>query len=114
MYREDIEAVPGLKVLASSPEAGVYAVKTDQCRQVFLMGHAEYDQDTLKKEYLRDVAAGVPIQMPKNYFPGDDPAKTPPVTWRSCANLLYTNWLNYCVYQTVPYDIRDIWHNIRT
>ena len=112
--RADIEAVPGLKVLAASPEAGVYAVKTDQCRQVFLMGHAEYDRDTLKKEYLRDVEAGVPIQPPKNYFPGDDPAKDPIVNWRSCANLLYTNWLNYCVYQTVPYDIRDIWRNIRT
>ena len=112
--REDIEAVPGLKVLAASPEAGVYAVKTDQCRQVFLMGHAEYDRDTLKKEYLRDVEAGVPIQPPKNYFPGDDPTKDPIVNWRSCANLLYTNWLNYCVYQTVPYDIRDIWKNIRT
>ena len=112
--REDIEAVPGLKVLAASPEAGVYAVKTDQCRQVFLMGHAEYDRDTLKKEYLRDVEAGVPIQPPANYFPDDDPTKDPIVTWRSCANLLYTNWLNYCVYQTVPYDIRDIWKNIRT
>ena len=112
--RADIEAVPGLKVLAASPEAGVYAVKTDQCRQVFLMGHAEYDRDTLKKEYLRDVEAGVPIQPPKNYFPGDDPTKDPIVNWRSCANLLYTNWLNYCVYQTVPYDIRDIWRNIRT
>ena len=114
VYREDIEAVPGLKVLAASPEAGVYAVKTDQCRQVFLMGHAEYDRDTLKKEYLRDVEAGVPIQLPKNYFPGDDPTRDPIVNWRSCANLLYTNWLNYCVYQTVPYDIRDIWRNIRT
>ncbi len=106
--REDIEAVPGLKVLASSPEAGVYAVKTDQCRQVFLMGHAEYDRDTLKKEYLRDVAAGVPIHMPEHYFPDDDPAKEPVMTWRSCAHLLYSNWLNYCVYQTAPYDIRQI------
>lgn len=106
--REDIEAVPGLKVLASSPEAGVYAVKTDQCRQVFLMGHAEYDRDTLKKEYLRDVAAGVPIHMPEHYFPDNDPAKEPVMTWRSCAHLLYSNWLNYCVYQTAPYDIRQI------
>ena len=112
--REDIEAVPGLKVLAASPEAGVYAVKTEQGRQVFVMGHAEYDRDTLKKEYLRDVAAGVDIQLPKNYFPGDDPTKDPLVTWRSCAHLLYGNWLNYCVYQTVPYDIRDIQKGIRT
>ena len=112
--REDIEAVPGLKVLAASPEAGVYAVKTEQGRQVFVMGHAEYDRDTLKKEYLRDVAAGVDIQLPKNYFPDDDPAREPMVTWRSCAHLLYGNWLNYCVYQTVPYDIRDIQKGIRT
>ncbi len=112
--REDIEAVPGLKVLAASPEAGVYAVKTEQGRQVFVMGHAEYDRDTLKKEYLRDVAAGVNIQLPQNYFPHDDPAREPEVTWRSCAHLLYGNWLNYCVYQTVPYDIRDIQKGIRT
>lgn len=112
--RADIEAVPGLKVLAASPEAGVYAVKTDQCRQVFLMGHAEYDRDTLKKEYLRDVAAGVDIQLPKHYFPHDDPQQEPVVTWRSCAHLLYGNWLNYCVYQTTPYHIGSIAHGVRT
>ena len=112
--RADIEAVPGLKVLAASDEAGVYAVKTDGCHQVFLMGHAEYDRDTLAKEYFRDVAAGVDIQLPHNYFPNNDPSKKPPVTWRSCAHLLYSNWLNYCVYQTVPYDIRDIQKGIRT
>ncbi len=112
--RADIEAVPGLKVLAASPEAGVYAVKTEQGRQVFVMGHAEYDRDTLKKEYVRDVAAGVDIQLPKNYFPDDDPTRDPVVSWRSCAHLLYGNWLNYCVYQTVPYDIRDIQKGIRT
>ncbi len=108
--REDIESVPELKVLAASPEAGVYAVKTDQCRQVFLMGHAEYDRDTLKREYLRDVEAGVPIHLPENYFPDNDPTRDPVVNWRSCAHLLYSNWLNYCVYQTAPYDIREI-HN---
>lgn len=112
--RADIEAVPELKVLAASPEAGVYAVKTDGGRQIFLMGHAEYDRDTLKKEYLRDVAAGADIQLPKYYFPNDDPAQTPVVTWRSCANLLYSNWLNYNVYQTAPYDIRDIQFGRRT
>ena len=112
--RADIEAVPGLKVLAASPEAGVYAVKNDGCRQVFLMGHAEYDRDTLYKEYRRDVAAGVDIQIPANYFPGDDPTKMPLVKWRSCAHLLYTNWLNYCVYQTAPYDIREIEKGVRT
>ena len=78
------------------------------------MGHAEYDRDTLYKEYMRDVTAGIDIQVPKNYFPDDNPAKRPAVSWRSCAHLLYTNWLNYCVYQTVPYDIRDIKKGIRT
>ena len=112
--RQDIEAIPGLKILAASPEAGVYAVKNDGCRQVFLMGHAEYDRDTLYKEYKRDVAAGIDIQVPANYFPDDDPDKMPLVKWRSCAHLLYTNWLNYCVYQTAPYDIRDIKKGVRT
>jgi len=112
--RADIEAVPELKILAASPEAGVYAVKTAGGKQVFLMGHAEYDRDTLYKEYMRDVTAGIDIQVPKNYFPDDNPAKRPAVSWRSCAHLLYTNWLNYCVYQTVPYDIRDIKKGIRT
>lgn len=112
--RGDIEAVPQLKVLASSPEAGVYAVKTDGSRQIFLMGHAEYDRDTLKREYERDVSTGTAIQLPKHYFPGDDPSQTPKVTWRSCANLLYSNWLNYNVYQTSPYDIRDIQYGKRT
>ena len=112
--RADIEAVPELKILSASPEAGVYAVKTDQGRQVFLMGHAEYDRDTLAKEYFRDLAAGVEIQIPANYFPEDDPERTPRMAWRSCAHLLYANWLNYCVYQTSPYDIRDIRLGIRT
>ena len=112
--RADIEAVPELKILSSSEEAGVYAVKTAQGRQVFLMGHAEYDRETLKKEYLRDVAAGVDIQIPKHYFPGDDPAREPMVRWRSCAHLLYGNWLNYCVYQTTPYDIGGIRRGVRT
>ena len=112
--RADIEAVPALKVLASSREAGVYAVKTDQGRQVFLMGHAEYDRDTLRREYMRDLAAGVDIQIPQHYFPGDDPSRKPRMNWRSCAHLLYANWLNYCVYQTAPYDIRDIERGIRT
>ena len=112
--RSDIEAVPELKILASSEEAGIYAVKTDKGRQIYIMGHSEYDRDTLKKEYLRDVSAGVPIQLPENYFPNNDPAREPLVTWRSCANLLYANWLNYFVYQTSPYDIRDIRYGKRT
>ncbi|SFP32666.1 homoserine O-succinyltransferase [Oscillibacter sp. PC13] len=114
VLREDIDAVPDLKVLAASPEAGVYAVKTDQGRQIFLMGHAEYDRNTLKKEYLRDVAAGVDIQLPANYFPNDDPSLDPIVNWRSCAHLLYGNWLNYFVYQTTPYNIGGIRSGERT
>ena len=112
--REDIEATEGLKVLSASPEAGVYAVKSPESKQVFLMGHAEYDPDTLKKEYLRDVAAGIDIQIPANYFTDDDPAQPPIVRWRSCAHLLYANWLNYCVYQTTPYDISEIKEGTRT
>ena len=104
VLREDIEAVPGLKVLASSPEAGVYAVKTDQGRQIFLMGHAEYDRDTLAKEYFRDINKGLNPKVPYHYFPDDDDTKTPPFTWRSNAHLLVANWLNYYVYQQTPYD----------
>ena len=106
--REDIEAVPELKILASSEEAGVYAIATKKGRQIFVTGHSEYDPDTLRKEYLRDKAAGLPISVPKNYFPGDDDTLEPLVRWRGHANLLFSNWLNYFVYQTTPYDIMSI------
>ena len=106
--RADIEKVPELKILASSEEAGVCITATDGGRQIFVTGHLEYDADTLKNEYLRDVNEGKPIEIPKNYFPDDDPTKDPVVSWRSHANLLYTNWLNYFVYQTTPYDISEI------
>ena len=106
--REDLEKIPDIKILASSPEAGVFALSTRKGRQIFITGHPEYDAGTLKKEYLRDVAAGKPIEIPKNYFPGDDPEKEPIVSWRSSANLLYSNWLNYFVYQSTPYDIEQI------
>ncbi len=108
VYAEDIAKVPELKILASSEETGVYAVATPGGRQIFITGHSEYDADTLKNEYLRDQAAGLGTAVPKNYFPDDDPAKEPMVTWRSHANLLYSNWLNYFVYQTTPYDIKEI------
>ena len=103
--REDIEAHPELKILASSKKAGVYAISNHGGSQVFITGHSEYDADTLKKEYLRDKNAGLPIKVPENYFPDDDDTKEPLVTWRSHANLLYSNWLNYFVYQTTPYDL---------
>ena len=106
--RSDIEAVPELKILASSEEAGIYAVATDKGRQIFITGHSEYDADTLRLEYERDKKAGLPIDVPKNYFPDDDDTQPPRVTWRSHANLIYTNWLNYYVYQRTPYIIDDI------
>ena len=106
--REELEKRPELKILASSPEAGVYAVMTDQGRQVFIMGHSEYDPLTLKEEYDRDVAKGLEIKVPVNYFPEDDPTKEPVVRWRAHANLLYCNWLNYFVYQTTPYDLNEL------
>lgn len=108
VLREDIEAVPELKILASSEEAGVYALKNESSSQLFVFGHSEYDPDTLKREYLRDKNAGLPIDIPKNYFPGDDDTKPPVVSWRAHANLLFCNWLNYFVYQTTPYDISKI------
>ena len=106
--REDVEDNPRLKILASSEEAGLYAIMSPKGRQIFIMGHSEYDADTLKKEYVRDKNLGLPIKVPKNYFPDDDDTKEPLSTWRSHANLLYTNWLNYFVYQSTPYDIRTI------
>ena len=106
--REDIEAEPNLKLVASSQKAGVYAVATEGGRQVFITGHSEYDADTLKKEYLRDKNAGLPISVPENYFPNDDDTLPPRVSWRSHANLLFSNWLNYFVYQATPYDITQI------
>lgn len=106
--RADIEKVEGIKILASSEEAGVYAMMTKGGRQIFVTGHSEYDPETLQKEYLRDKALGLPISVPKNYFPGDDDTKEPVVRWRGHANLLFSNWLNYFVYQTTPYDIMSI------
>lgn len=108
ILREDVEKVPELKILASSEEAGIYVISTERGRQIFVTGHSEYDRDTLKKEYVRDVEAGLKISVPYQYFPDDDPTKDPIVTWRSHANLLYSNWLNYFVYQVTPYDITKI------
>ena len=106
--REEIENVDALKIIASSDETGVFIVTTDKGKQIFVTGHLEYDATTLKDEYDRDKNKGLDIEVPKNYFPNDDDTKMPMVTWRSCANLMFSNWLNYFVYQTTPYDIDAI------
>ena len=108
VLREDIEKVWDLRIIASSEEAGVYIVQTKGGRQIFVTGHSEYDPETLKTEYVRDKNLGKPIAVPKNYFPEDDDTKDPIVRWRGHANLLFSNWLNYFVYQTTPYDIMTI------
>lgn len=108
VWEEDIRATPGLELMATSSEAGVFAVKTEDSRQFFIMGHPEYDPDTLAKEYWRDVNKGLNIAVPDHYFPHNDPRQVPIVRWRSAGQLLYTNWLNYYVYQTTPYNLKEI------
>ena len=105
VLESDILAVPQLELIAKGDESGVFAVKTTDSRQFFVMGHPEYDPDTLAREYFRDVDKGLDIAVPVNYFPDDNPAMAPIVRWRSAGQLLYTNWLNYYVYQTTPYDL---------
>ncbi len=106
--REDVEQHPELHILASSEQAGIYAVSTKKGKQIFITGHSEYDALTLQAEYQRDVSQGKPIHVPNNYYPDDDPTKEPIVRWRAHANLIYSNWLNYFVYQTTPYDVQKI------
>lgn len=106
--KEDIEKVPELEILAESDQAGVYIVSSKDGRQVFVTGHSEYDPLTLKGEYDRDLDKDLPIDLPVNYFPGDDPLQFPIVQWRSHASLLFSNWLNYHVYQETPYDLDQI------
>jgi homoserine O-succinyltransferase len=103
--REDIETKPGLEILSESEEAGVYLVASKDGKQIFVTGHSEYDACTLKWEYDRDVNKGLDIAVPRNYYPNDDPTKQPRITWRAHANLLFSNWLNYYVYQETPYDL---------
>lgn len=105
IHRELIDAHPDLEVMASSLEAGVYIVMAQDGRQIFVTGHSEYDPETLKGEYDRDVSQGKPINVPMNYYPNDDPTQPPVVRWRGHANLLFSNWLNYYVYQETPFEL---------
>ncbi|MDD4802998.1 MAG: homoserine O-succinyltransferase [Syntrophomonas sp.] len=106
--REDIEKVKDIEILAESDEAGVYIVSSKDGRLIFVTGHSEYDDNSLKSEYERDVSRGLDTAIPKNYFPNNDPTQLPMVKWRGHANLLFTNWLNYHVYQETPYDLDDL------
>jgi len=106
--KDDIKKVSELVIVAESDEAGVYLLATKDGKRIFITGHSEYDPLTLKYEYERDLNKGIPINIPKNYFPNDDPSQMPVVRWRSNANLLFTNWLNYYVYQQTPYNLNDI------
>lgn len=108
VLREDVEKHPEIKILSSSEKAGIYAAMTENGKQIFIMGHSEYDANSLENEYLRDKAAGYEIDVPENYYPDDNPKEEPVVTWRSGANLIYSNWLNYIVYQTTPYDLETL------
>jgi homoserine O-succinyltransferase len=106
--REDIEKIPSLKILSESPESGVYLVMARGGRELYITGHSEYGPYTLDYEYKRDLAKGIPIEVPINYYQDNDPSKPPVVRWRGHANLLFSNWLNYFVYQETPYDISQI------
>lgn len=106
--REDILKVPELEILSESNEAGVFIVANKDRRQVFITGHLEYERETLKEEYLRDLSKGLEIKMPKNYFFNNNPDNTPIVTWRGTASVVFGNWLNYCVYQNTPYNLNDL------
>ena len=106
--KEDVEKVPELRILAESEDAGLHMLATDNGRQIFILGHQEYDKDTLYNEYMRDVNKGLEIEVPKNYFLNDDPKKEILFRWRSHASLLFSNWLNYYVYQETPYDLSEL------
>ncbi len=105
---KEINQVPALQILADSEEAGVYIAASRDGRQFFVTGHSEYDSDTLAREYFRDLKRGLPIDLPKHYFPDNDPANPPPLVWRGHSSLLFANWLNYFVYQQTPYDLDRI------
>ena len=106
--RKDIEKIDNLEILSESLEAGVYIVASKDMRQIFVTGHSEYDENTLNKEYVRDKEKGLDIEVPVNYFPNNNPNSDPIVTWKSHAHLIYSNWLNYCVYQETPYELKYV------
>jgi homoserine O-succinyltransferase len=106
--REDIEEIPDIEILSESEEAGIFIVASKDRRKVFITGHLEYDRNTLKDEYMRDLEKGDKIAIPKNYFKNDDPSQTPWQMWRGSANIVFGNWLNYCVYQNTPYDLNTL------
>lgn len=106
--KEDIDSVPDLEIISTSEDSGVNMLMAKNGRQFFITGHSEYSRNTLSNEYFRDLKKKLPIEIPKNYFPNDDPAEKPNMKWRSAANLLFTNWLNYYVYQETPYNLDDI------
>ena len=108
VHREDIDKVKQLRIIASSEQAGVYIAANRNGRQYFVTGHSEYDRTTLAKEYFRDRDKGLDIQMPYNYFPHDDATQQPLFSWRCQANLMFSNWLNYCVYQRTPYQLTEL------
>lgn len=106
--RGDIALIKDLQILSYSEKAGVHLLSDMECRNFFSTGHSEYDRDTLAKEYFRDAEKGLDIDLPENYFPDNDPAKTPEVKWRGAANIIFSNWLNYFVYQRTPYDLSTL------
>ena len=110
--KEDIEKADDLIILTESEEAGVHLIASRDNRRFFVTGHGEYDRVTLSEEYFRDFDKGLPIEVPAHYFPGDDPSKKPPLTWRSHSSLLYSNWLNYFVYQSTPFDLNELGNSI--
>lgn len=106
--RSDIALVKDLQILSFSEQAGVHLVSDMECRNFYSTGHSEYDRETLSTEYFRDVNRGLPIGIPFNYFPDNDPQRTPPMTWRTAGNMIFSNWLNYFVYQRTPYDLANL------
>ena len=105
---KDVEDNSQLEIVSASKEAGVFIVKTKDNRQLYITGHLEYDRETLKEEYFRDIKKGLKVDMPKHYFPDDDCSKKPIMKWRASAHIVFANWLNYCIYQNTPFDIKDI------